>query len=538
MYRKKHSFVHSILFRISFWILMPGIVGMLFTAYFVRIQMQYHIERQITEEMQRVRDNSLLYVRQTLLLNDSRVDAAGFAQYREEIARQLKGAGYREVFLCDPDGELLAGEEDSFETRRAQEDFMQAQKQAGAFTVHYGSGGQCQVYFSMPVIWKEQPIGIISSTFDYGELYGGQLDTIRRMIGITVAVFLLICLVIWFTVYRILSPIRSLSRAANEISAHLTGGQQGSAILGKLQMQGRKDEIGELYLNDMEMLRVIEEQFQKIQEDRNRILALWSSRQEFYNNVTHELKTPLTTISGFAQLMEKNGPGDEDLFYIGTEHILRESTRLHRMVVQLLELQNRTDMEEVGRLDLAQILKSVCETMGIKAGRYGNTLVTEGINGLFPVLGKEDRIRQVLINIIDNAIKYGEPGKPILIRIAVQGEPGKSGHMETKVQGEPENYGHTETTGQENQDGWVRITVSNQGQGIRQEELETIFEPFYRVDKGRSRELGSSGLGLSIVARIMKEHGGGISADSIPGGTTTFTVCFPTANQYIPAGNS
>lgn len=145
---------------------------MLFTAYFVRIQMQYHIERQITEEMQRVRDNSLLYVRQTLLLNDSRVDAAGFAQYREEIARQLKGAGYREVFLCDPDGELLAGEEDSFETRRAQEDFMQAQKQAGAFTVHYGSGGQCQVYFSMPVIWKEQPIGIISSTFDYGNCTG------------------------------------------------------------------------------------------------------------------------------------------------------------------------------------------------------------------------------------------------------------------------------------------------------------------------------------------------------------------------------
>ena len=401
---------------------------------------------------------------------------------------------------------------------------MQAQKQAGAFTVHYGSGGQCQVYFSMPVIWKEQPVGIISSTFDYGELYGGQLDTIRRMIGITVAVFTLICLVIWFTVYRILSPIRSLSRAANEISAHLTGGQQGSAILGKLQLEGRKDEIGELYLNDMEMLRVIEEQFRKIQEDRNRILALWSSRQEFYNNVTHELKTPLTTISGFAQLMEKNGPGDEDLFYTGTEHILRESTRLHRMVVQLLELQNRTDMEEVGLLDLAQILKSVCETMGIKAGRYGNTLVTEGINGYFPVLGKEDRIRQVLINIIDNAIKYGEPGKPILIRIAVQGEPGNHGHMETTVQ--------------ENQDGWVWITVSNQGEGIRQEELETIFEPFYRVDKGRSRELGSSGLGLSIVARIMEEHGGRISADSIPGGTTTFTVCFPAANQYIPAGNS
>lgn len=495
--------------------------------------------------MQRVRDNSLLYVQQTLLLNDSRMDAAGFEQYREEIERQLKAAGYREVFLCGPGGTLLTGDDRSFETRKLQEDFIQAQNQESALTIHYGSGGQCQVFFSMPVILREQFIGIISSSFDYGELYGGQLETIRQMIGITVTVFTLICLVIWLTVYRILSPIRKLSRAANEISAHLTEGQTGSAILGKLHLQGRKDEIGELYLNDMEMLRVIEEQFQKIHEDRDRILALWNSRQEFYNNVTHELKTPLTTISGYAQLMEKKGPGDEELFYTGTEHILRESTRLHRMVVQLLELQNRADTEEVKRLDLAETLRSVSETMEIKAKRYGNILVLEGTNGRFPVIGKEDKIRQVLINVIDNVIKYGEPGKPIHIgitgseesgkpvRIGITGseEPGKPVHIGITGSEEPGKSVRIGTTGQGHREGRVQITVSNQGQGIRQEELETIFEPFYRVDKGRSRELGSSGLGLSIAARIMEEHGGQISAASIPGGTTTFTICFPTADQ-------
>lgn len=476
---------------------------MLLVAYFVRIQMRYHIEKQITEEMQRVRDNSLLYVQQTLLLNDSRIDAASFKQNRDEIEKQLNGAGYREVFLCDSEGVLQAGDAGGFELRKTQEDFARAGELESAFTIHYGSSGQCEVYFSMPVILKEQFMGIISSYFDYGELYERQLDTVQQMIWITVAVFTLICLVIWLTVFRILSPVRSLSRAASEISVHLAEGQQGSAILGKLRLQGRRDEIGELFSNYMEMLRVIEEQFQKIREDKDRILTLWSSRQEFYNNVTHELKTPLTTISGYAQLMEKNGSGDEELFCMGTKHILKESTRLHRMVVQLLELQDKSDAEEMRRLDLAEILKNVSETMEIKAKRYGSMLVLEGAEERFPVAGKEDKIRQVLINVIDNAIKYGKPEKPILIRIAGQEEPERQ----------------------------VRITISNQGQGIRQEELETIFEPFYRADKGLSRESGSSGLGLSIAARIMKEHRGHIRAESIPGEVTVFTICFPAADQ-------
>ena len=500
MYQKKHSFFHSILFRISLWILLPGIAGMLLVVYFVGIQMQYQIEKQITEEMQRVRDNILLYVKQTLLLRDSRMDAVSFKLYKNEIEKQLSNAGYREVLLCSPEGMLLAGDSKVFELRKEQEDFIRAKEQESAFLVRYGNGGQCKVYFSMPVNLNGQFIGIISSFFDYGELYRGQSDTIQRIVWTTVVVFILICLVIWFTVYRILLPIRRLSQAASEISSHLADGRQGSMILNKLRLQGHKDEIGELCSNYMEMLQVIEEQFQKIRDDKDRILTLWSSRQEFYNNVTHELKTPLTTISGYAQLMEKNGPGDEELFYTGTGHILKESTRLHRMVVQLLELQDKADAEEERRLNLAEIVENVTETMKIKANRYDNTLTLKGTKECLPVVGKEDKIRQALINVIDNAIKYGEPGKPIYIQLARQDEQ-------------------------------VQVMVSNQGQGIRKDDLETIFEPFYRADKGVSRERGSSGLGLSIVTRIMEEHQGQIKAVSIPGKETIFTICFPAVNQ-------
>ena len=212
--------------------------------------------------------------------------------------------------------------------------------------------------------------------------------------------------------------------------------------------------------------------------------------------MTHELKTPLTTISGYAQLMEENGLGDEELFYNGMEHILQESTRLHRMVVQLLEMQDKDRYLRMEPLDIADTLRNVVDAMRMKARRYENTLVLEGDAIPCLVRGREGRIRQVLINLIDNAIKYGKPGKEIWIRL----------------------------TRRKNQ---IQIAVANQGKGIEADEAAHIFEPFYRVDKERSREMGSSGLGLAISRKIMEEHGGTIQVKSEPDGYTIFMVSFP-----------
>lgn len=493
MCRKRFKVFHSILFWISIWILVIGLTGIAAVHYFMGVQMEYQMEKQITEELLRVRKNGLLYIRQTMLLNKGQL----FSRYGGEIREMLRRIGYQEIFLCDEEGQLVSGEREAFELRRQEEDFIRAGKGESVFIIQYGVQGQCKVLFSMPVMLNDQILGIVSCSLDYGEICRGQQDTTERLTSIIVAAFVLICLVIWLTVYRILLPIRKLSRAAAGVSACLKDGRQGSMILSRLGFQRRRDEIGELAANYLEMLQVIEEQIDRIREDKDRILSLWNSRQEFYNNVTHELKTPLTTISGYAQLMEKNGPEDERLFYMGTEHILQESSRLHRMVVQLLELQDKAAEEKAQRLDLAVLLRNMTEAMAIRAGRYENELIleTDG-EGCFPVLGHEDRIRQVFINVIDNAIKYGERGKPVRIRIG-------------------------------RQDGEICVTVANRGRGIPEKDLEKIFEPFYRVDKGFSREMGSSGLGLSIAARIMEEHGGQISAVSIPKEETTFTVRFP-----------
>lgn len=496
MYRRRHRFIHSILFRVSVWILALSLIGMLSVTYFARLQAQYSMEKQITEELVRVRDNSLLYVQQTLLLNSNQIDQVSFMEFKREIAAQLRNAGYRELALYDAEGILLEGTEERFLRPEEREDFQLARENESAFTLSFHGNSQCEVYFSTPILLSGQQIGFVSFFFDYGEMYAQEWGALTGVLKVAVMVFGLICLVLWLTVFRILSPIRSLSRASTQVAGQLKEGQMDTGILGSLKFQRRKDEIGELSHNYMEMLTVIQEQFEKILEDKNHIQQLWNSRQEFYNNVTHELKTPLTTISGYAQLLEKNGITDEQLFYTGTNHILKESTRLHQMVIQLLELQNKDGITENRQLELSGILKNVAETLEIKAGRYGCRLVLFESEGPFLVSGCEDRIRQVLINVIDNAIKYGESQKDILLWI-----------------------------GRRDKEVW--ITVTNQGPGISPEDLANIFEPFYRADKNLSRELGSSGLGLTISAKIMAEHGGSIRAKSDPGKETVFTISFP-----------
>lgn len=494
---QKNRFWNGILFRMSVWVLLLEVASILAVVYFVKIRVQYNLESQIIKDLQGIESNSELYVRQILLINNCQIDESGFQQCIHEIEQQLRNAGYQDVALYDHNGRLLkSNAEYRFAQAADREDFQLARKRQSAFTIYYGKQNRCEVYFTIPVEGMEDKIGIISYYLDYQEMYEREWAMLGEMVRITVLAFSVIYLVIWVMIRRMVYPIRLLGRTSSEISSHLMDGQIDSEALGKFKFNERKDEIGELSRNYTRMLEVTKEQFEKIQEDRDHILQLWNSRQEFYNNVTHELKTPLTTISGYAQLMEENGLGDEELFYNGMEHILQESTRLHRMVIQLLEMQDKDQYIRMESLDVAKTLRNVVDSMQMKAKRYDNALILEGDEEVFLVRGREDRVRQVLINLIDNAIKYGEAGKEIWIRISRK----------------------------RNQ---VQIAVANQGKGIEVREIKHIFEPFYRVDKERSREMGSSGLGLSISRKIMEEHGGAIQVRSEPGGYTIFMVSFP-----------
>jgi signal transduction histidine kinase len=246
-----------------------------------------------------------------------------------------------------------------------------------------------------------------------------------------------------------------------------------------------KDEIGILIKEFMQMKDKIKEQIETINSEKEKVEKLEKVRREFFNNVTHELKTPLTTIMGYAQIIKENGFSDRDFFEKGISYIIDESKRLNNMVVEILDLSTLSSRDAAynfEKLDISRLVSSTCDEMGIKGKKYNIDLRCSAEQGLF-VKGDIDKIKEVLVNLIDNSIKYGSVNSVINVDAYSEGKN-------------------------------IYIKVRDKGKGIPEEHLHNLFEPFYRVSKRDSREKGSAGLGLSIVKNIVEKHNGTIVINS------------------------
>ncbi len=234
--------------------------------------------------------------------------------------------------------------------------------------------------------------------------------------------------------------------------------------------------------------------------DVTNLRRLESIRRDFVANVSHELKTPITSIEGFSETLLDGAleePEDARRF---VEIINKQASRLHAIVEDLLAL-SRVEQEAkrdeilLQELAVVDVLQSAIQTCNPKAEREGvvTSLVCEqGIMAqINPAL-----LEQAVINLLDNAIKYS--GQGCAIRVEA-----------------------------EKQNGEVLIRVCDNGVGIAKQDVARIFERFYRVDKARSAKLGGTGLGLSIVKHIVSAHHGHISVDSSPGKGSTFTIHLP-----------
>lgn len=448
-------------------------------------------EEQIIRELQVIRENTEIYVRQLLMLNNANNDTKSYQSIAEDIARELKVLGGSGLSVLDQDGEYLTGNIQVLEDGPI-EDLEQAIEGNPAFTMTYPEADTMMVYFSMPVVIEEKSIGIIRYQIDTSSLFLQGKQTERLVCQMAASVFAAVFLLLAFLMSRILSPVQKLTSISRHVVQDLSREQVNMLTLAQLADSGRQDEIGELSRNFSIMLEMISMQFRNMQEDKERIVRLLGSRQEFYNNMTHELKTPLTTIQGYAQLMEADQGADALLTKRGLHQILQESARMHRMVLQLLEMSDKSIYMETRPVDLSLTGASVAQALEVKAKRYDMQIITDLSKGLW-VQGVEERLRQVLVNLVDNAIKYGDSHTTILILGRKKG-------------------------------GTVLLAVKNSGKGLYPEEQKRIFEPFYRVDKAYAREQGSSGLGLSICQKIMEEHHGTIEVKSEPGKQTIFYI--------------
>lgn len=222
-------------------------------------------------------------------------------------------------------------------------------------------------------------------------------------------------------------------------------------------------------------------------------------RRDFVANVSHELRTPLSIFRGYLETLldDPHQPPGELLRIL--EIMERHSDRLNALVEDVLSLARLEspgadlDLSEV---DLAELLHSIMRDW---EKRFAAKELKSHLNfpGNLPLLqADENRLQEVIYNLLDNAVKYSRPGGTVFLRAEFEGDR-------------------------------VRISVADQGVGIPEADLPRIFERFYRADKARSRELGGTGLGLSIVKHIVQRHGGTVEATSEPGKGTTISVLLP-----------
>ncbi|HIX91626.1 MAG TPA: PAS domain S-box protein [Firmicutes bacterium] len=223
-------------------------------------------------------------------------------------------------------------------------------------------------------------------------------------------------------------------------------------------------------------------------------------KQEFTANVSHELKTPLTSISGYAELIESGmATGDDIILFAG--RIRRESARMLTLIsdiIKLSQLDEESNHENFEPVDLHTICEECMDILDISAKRHNVSLSLEGET--CELLASPSELTELVYNLIDNAIRYNRPGGKVSIKV----ESGMSGYPE----------------------GTVMLTVSDTGIGIAKEHTGRVFERFYRVDKSRSKATGGTGLGLAIVKHVAERHGAKLTLDSELNVGTTVRVIF------------
>ncbi|WP_163970215.1 two-component system histidine kinase PnpS [Oceanobacillus halotolerans] len=222
------------------------------------------------------------------------------------------------------------------------------------------------------------------------------------------------------------------------------------------------------------------------------------TRKDFVANVSHELKTPITSIKGFSETLLDGAMDDEEARQKFIRIIYKESQRLQLLIEDLLTL-SKLEKEEfqlnIVEVDVKQLLQDITPIMQSKAAKK-NINVTINIDSDSTVKIDEDRVKQVILNLLDNAISYTPEDGNITLQVD-----------EVRDQ--------------------LHIRVSDTGIGIEQEALPRIFERFYRIDKARSRNTGGTGLGLAIAKHIVDVHDGKITVDSKVNEGTTFDVYLP-----------
>jgi two-component system OmpR family sensor kinase len=317
------------------------------------------------------------------------------------------------------------------------------------------------------------------------------LDRLLRVEALVIgAVLLLLGALAWWVVRLGLKPLDRMGQTADAIA--------GGDLSRRVSPATDRTEVGRLGLALNAMLGQIEKAFAERQASENRL-------RQFLADASHELRTPLASIRGYAELFRIGAarkPADTEK---AMGRIEDESARMGALVENLLTLARLDQLPEVARkpVDLAQLTRDAADdARAVAPDRTVNLEADEPVT----VLGDSSQLRQVLGNLVRNALMHTAPGTPIDLSVR-RGERG---------------------------DGVLE--VRDHGRGLPTDDTDALFERFWRADPGRERGRGGAGLGLSIVAAIVEAHGGRVSAANADGGGASFTISLPAAEpEEAPA---
>lgn len=337
-----------------------------------------------------------------------------------------------------------------------------------------------------PLRFRNQPIGIIEVAQSLAPVYENTQRLATLLVGGIILTLVLASLVGALLARNALAPIDRVTQTARSIT-------RAGDLTRRLDPPKTQDEVGRLAGTFNEMLGRIEE--------------LFRSQQRFVSDVSHELRSPLTAIRGNIDLLRRGGADNPDERQQMFAAIDSETERMKRMVDDLLLLARADEgfKFQTQTVELDTILLDVYRQARVMAGDGIKVLL--GNEDQAQVMGDPDRLKQLFLNLMDNAIKYTPNGGEVTLSLERDSE-------------------------------WVRVSVTDTGVGIPPQDMPRIFDRFYRVDKSRTRDGsngkgGGTGLGLAIAKWVTEAHGGRIEVWSEVGKGTTFTVWLPVLRSSL-----
>ena len=338
------------------------------------------------------------------------------------------------------------------------------------------------------------PHGLTTVAIDLSDVQHTLRSLVLLQIGIGVAVLIVVGIASFAVVHRSLRPLAQVEQTA----AAIAGGQ----LDRRVPERDPRTEVGRLSLALNGMLTQIQQALASSESSAEKSRGSEERMRRFITDASHELRTPLTTIRGFAELYRQGAARDVAMLL---SRIESEASRMGLLVDDLLLLA-RLDVQrplEQNRVDLLALASdAVHDAQAIDPKRTITMEVLDG-PGTPEVLGDEPRIRQVLSNLIANALQHTPLSADVIVRVGTEGDD-------------------------------AVLEVADKGPGMSQQDASRVFERFYRTDSSRARSSGGTGLGLSIVHSLVYAHGGLVTVTTAPGEGCCFRVTLPRVSD-VPA---